>query len=294
MRIPFTNSSTAASRSRGSDGERMLPPFDPMRYVFGTIVLLVLAYALYSVVTNERFQWPAVARYFFAQEILAGVWMTIVLSIVSMVIGLVVGLIACMAAMSGYLALELPARIFVWLFRGTPILVQIIFWYNVSALFPSVGIRLPFGPTVGITNVNELMTPAVTIIVALSLYTGAYMSEIFRGGIIAVDSGQFDASNALGMSRWTMYWQVILPQAFRIIIPPTGNEFVTLMKTTSLASVIGTFELLYTAQVIYHRTFETIPLLVVVALWYLILTTAISYGQKLVEQRLSRSVIRVG
>jgi polar amino acid transport system permease protein len=182
--------------------------------------------------------------------------------------------------------------LYIWFFRGTPVLVQILFWFNVAALYPSFSIGIPFGPQFAEVDLTTLITPFVAGMLALGLNEGAYMAEIVRAGIISVDEGQTEAAQSLGMGRLLTMRRIVLPQAMRVIIPPTGNETISMLKTTSLVSAIAVTDLLYTTQIIYARTYQTIPLLIVASIWYLIVTTVLSIGQYYLERHFGRGVSR--
>jgi polar amino acid transport system permease protein len=184
------------------------------------------------------------------------------------------------------------AWLYVWVFRGTPVLVQIIFWSFIAALYPKINLGIPFGPDFIHANANQLITPFAAAILALGLNEGAYMSEIVRAGLLSVDQGQSQAAHALGMTPMQTMRRIVLPQAMRVIIPPTGNETISMLKLTSLVSVIAYTELLYSAQLIYSRTYQTIPLLIVVSLWYLAVTSVLSVGQYHLERRFGRGAAR--
>lgn len=260
----------------------------PLMWIATGVVLLLLALVVHSVVTNPRFEWDVVGQYFFSSSVLHGLWKTIELTIVSMVIGTAVGLIIALMRIADNRVLNACAGAYVWFFRGTPLLVQLVILYNISALYPSISFGIPFGPTFFSGNVNELVTPYVVAVAALALNEAAYMAEIIRGGLLSVDAGQLEASRALGMSGARAMRRIIIPQAMRFIIPPTGNEVLSLLKSTSLVSVIALPELLYSVQVVYSRTFETIPLLMVATIWYLIVTSALMIGQQALERFYSR------
>ncbi|MCF8140174.1 MAG: amino acid ABC transporter permease [Cyanobium usitatum Tobar12.5m-G36] len=179
------------------------------------------------------------------------------------------------------------AWVYLWFFRGTPLLVQLIFWYNISALYPEFTIGLPFLEPFVSFNANALITPLAVSILGLGLNEGAYMAEIVRGGILSVDSGQSQAAKALGMTHSQTLRRIVLPQALRLILPPTGNQTILMLKTTSLVSILALADLLYSAQSIYTRTFQTIPLLIVVSLWYITITSVLTVGQTILEQKLS-------
>ncbi len=167
-------------------------------------------------------------------------------------------------------------------------LVQLLFWFNLSALYPEITFGLP-----GVSlDANQLITPLAAAILGLGLNEAAYMSEIVRAGIQSIDQGQSEAAGALGMSRIQTLTRVVLPQAMRVIIPPTGNEFIGMLKTTSLVSVLAVPELLYSAQIIYSKNLQVIPLLLVASIWYIIITTVFSIGQGYLERRFSRGTSR--
>jgi polar amino acid transport system permease protein len=181
------------------------------------------------------------------------------------------------------------STLYVWFFRGTPVLVQLIFWFNLASLFPEIKLGIPFGgPALTEWETNALITPFLAALLGLGLNEGAYMAEIVRGGILGIDEGQTQASKALGFTQRQTMRRIVIPQAMRIIIPPTGNQTIGMLKYTSLASVVAVAELLQSAQAIYNRTFETIPLLIVASLWYLILTTVLSIGQHYIERHYAR------
>jgi polar amino acid transport system permease protein len=254
------------------------------------LVALVGAGVLYSIASNPRFDWPTVAQYLFNNIILLGLLNTVWLTVVTMMLGVGLGLALAALRLSETPALSAPATLFVWFFRGTPVLVQLIFWYNLAELYPTYSLGIPLiAPGLVKGSVNDLITPFTAAILGLALNEGAYMAEIVRAGILSVDSGQMDAGRALGMSRAKVMRRIILPQAMRVIVPPTGNEAIGMLKTTAIVSVIALSDLLYSAQTIYARTFQTIPLLLVACLWYLALTSLLSFGQWRLERHLGRS-----
>lgn len=271
---------------------RITPRPRPMMWVATVIMALIALAVVYSIVTNPRFEWGVVAQYFLSRSVLLGLWKTIELTIVSMVLGIILGLIIALMRISSNAVLNTCASVYVWFFRGTPLLVQLVVLYNISALYPKIELGIPFGPTFFSGSVNNIVTPYVVAIAALSLNEAAQMAEIIRGGLLSVDTGQMEASKSLGMSGGRAMRRIIIPQAMRFIIPPTGNEVLSLLKSTSLVSVIALPELLYSVQVIYSRTFETIPLLMVATIWYLIVTSLLMIGQSLLERFYSRGSAR--
>jgi polar amino acid transport system permease protein len=255
-------------------------------------VVLLLAWFAWIVVTNPNFQWPVVGKYLFDPQILDGVKLTIELTASAMAIGISLGILAALMRLSHNPLLRAAGTFYVVTFRGTPALVQLIFWFNLAALFPSITLGIPFfGPDWISINANAVITPFVAANLGLGLCEGAYMAEIVRAGILSVDPGQREAGVALGLTRGQIMRRVILPQAMRVIVPPTGNQIIGMLKLSSLASVISVTELLAAAGLIYTRTYETIPLLIVASIWYLGLTSLLTLAQRVIERRLGRSVV---
>ena len=181
------------------------------------------------------------------------------------------------------------AWVYIWLFRGTPVLVQLVFWFAIPTVLQSVSLGIPFGPSWLLTDdPKTVITQFVAVCLGLGLNEAAYMAEIARAGILSVDEGQVEAASALGMTRIQSMRRIVLPQAMRVIIPPTGNETISMLKTTSLATIIAYDELLGTVQHIYSRTYQTIPLLIVASLWYLFLTSILTVAQYYIERRYAR------
>ncbi|OYV40505.1 MAG: ABC transporter permease, partial [Thiomonas sp. 20-64-5] len=241
---------------------------------------------VYSFTTNPRFEWSVVGEYFFSMRVLHGLLLTLELTVISMLIGVALGVLLAVMRLSLNPLVSGASQFYIWLFRGTPVLVQILFWFNITALYPSIGIgSWSF-------DANNLITPFIAAILALGLNEGAYMAEIVRAGILSVDEGQSEAGAALGMSRLQIMRRVVLPQAMRVIVPPTGNETISMLKTTSLVSVIAVSDLLYSVQLIYAVNYRTIPLLLVASIWYLLVTTVLSIGQFYIERHFGRSITR--
>ncbi|WP_347355048.1 amino acid ABC transporter permease [Intrasporangium sp.] len=262
----------------------VVPRRHPGRWVSAVVVLLLAALLLRSVFSNENFQWDVVGLYLRDVEIGQGVWLTLWLTVVAMVIGIVLGIILAIMRLSPNPVVRSGAFTFVSFFRGTPVLVQLLFWYNFAALYPVITMGLP-----GVhVNTNQLITPLAAAILGLGLNEAAYMSEIVRAGIISVDHGQHEAAGALGLTPFQTMRRVILPQAMRVIVPPTGNQVIGMLKATSLVSVLAVPDLLYSAQLIYSRTFQPIPLLIIASIWYLVVTTILTIGQFYVERYFAR------
>jgi polar amino acid transport system permease protein len=258
------------------------------RWIAAAVVALILASLIRSMVTNDRFEWNVVGDYLFDHRILDGLRITLELTVTAMLIGIVLGVILALMRLSANPLLSTASWVYIWLFRGTPVLVQILIFFNIAALYPTIDLGIPFGPSFIHLDANSLITPFFAAMVALGLNEGAYMSEIVRAGIISVDEGQFDAAKAVGMTQAQTMRRVVLPQAMRVIIPPTGNETISMLKYTSLASIIAVHELLYSAQLIYAANYKVIQLLIVASVWYLVCTTVLSIGQYYLERHYGR------
>lgn len=279
-----------------SDPDAELPPVAARRHPWRTVVAIALCIAVaWSAVLlsrNERFGWGVIAEYMFAAPVLNGLVLTLWLTVVAMAIGMVLGiLLAIMRASDNYVIAGISS-VYIWFFRGVPLLVQLIFWYNLAALFPTIDIGVPGVFTVVSLDANILITPIAAAIIGLGLNEAAFMSEIVRAGLNSVNEGQTEAARALGMPPTAVLRRIILPQAMRVIIPPTANETVNMLKTTSLVSVVAVADLMYSVQQIYARTYQTIPLLLVASIWYLVLTTLFGVGQHYLEKRYSKGVGR--
>ncbi|MDH6232303.1 polar amino acid transport system permease protein [Mesorhizobium soli] len=249
-------------------------------------VLLLIAKAL---ATNPAFDWPTVGKYLFHPSIIRGLGQTLALTVTIMVLAIIIGTVVAVMRLSPSRILNAFASAYIWFFRGAPALIQLIFWFNLSLIVREFSLTLPLVGTVFSIKTNDFMTPFVAAVIALSLHEAGYMAEIVRAGIKSVPNGQTEAAGSLGMNHRLILRRITLPQAMRFIVPPTGNETINLLKTTSLVTIIAVNDLLYAAQSIYARTFETIPLLIVVAFWYLFVVTILSICQHYIEQYYGRS-----
>ncbi len=267
---------------------KAVPVRHPGRWIGAAAVAVALAMLAHTIATNPRFQWGVVGQYFSSSSILMGLVRTIELTVMAMLIGILLGIVLAVMRLSPNKVLSTTSWAYIWFFRGTPLLVQLIFWYNLSALFPTLSIGIPFGPGFVSGSANAFITTYVAAILGLGLNEGAYMAEIVRAGILSVDEGQIEAAYSLGMRRSQVMWRIVLPQAMKVIIPPTGNQTIGMLKSSSLVSVISVPELLFTAQIIYTRTYQTIPLLIVASLWYLAVTTVLTVGQFYVERHFAK------
>ncbi|MDF7660417.1 amino acid ABC transporter permease [Erwiniaceae bacterium L1_54_6] len=263
------------------------------RWVSWIVVLVIASNFLWLVATNPNFEWTVVLKWFTEGSVLKGLQVTLGLTVVSMILGTLLGLLLAVWRLSENKLLSGISSLYIWFFRGTPLLVQLIFWYNLSTLFPTLSITVPWtGVTFVSWNTNDLITPLTAAIAGLALNEAAYMAEIIRAGLLSVDNGQVETTQAFGMSRTRALRRIIIPQAMRSIIPPTGNQLISMIKATSLVSVIAMGDLLYSVQAVYNRTFEIIPMLMVAVIWYLIITSILNVGQSAIERYYARGTKR--
>jgi polar amino acid transport system permease protein len=271
-----------------------IPVRRPGRWVAVAILVLLGITLGNSVASNSRFQWGIIRHYLFDDRILRGVVVTIELTVAAMAIGIALGVVLAVMRLSPNPIIASVSWVYIWFVRGVPVLVQILLLYNIAALYPRFSLGIPFGPTFAHFTSSALITPFVAGMLALGLNEGAYMAEIVRAGIVSVSEGQTQAAQSLGMTRLLTMRRIVLPQAMRVIIPPTGNETISMLKTTSLVSVIALSppELLYASQLIYSVNYRVIQLLLVACIWYLVLTTIATIGQYYVERRYARGAAR--
>jgi polar amino acid transport system permease protein len=283
----------ATGATSASDGDiRAVPVRHPGRWLGTVVVAVLVAMLIHTLITNPRLEWGVVGQYFTTHSILVGLARTLELTALAMTIGIVLGVVLAVMRMSPNPVLSSTSWVYIWFFRGTPLLVQLIFWYNLSALFPRISIGVPFGPEIASGNANSFVTAFGAAVLGLGLNEAAYMAEIVRAGILGVDEGQLDAAHSLGLRRLQVLRYIVLPQAMRTVVPPTGNQTISMLKSSSLVSVISVPELLFTAQIIYARTYQTIPLLIVASLWYLAVTTILTVGQYYLERHFARGSSR--
>ena len=262
------------------------------RWFSALVVLLLLAGLMHSIFNNPRFEWHVVAESFTEESIISGVLMTLQLTAISVVLGFAGGTLLALMRLSSNPVLVAVSWGYTWFFRGVPMLVQLFLWYNIAALYPTVSLSLPGIGEVFNASSNALISPFSAAVIALVMHQSAYAAEIIRAGIQSVGNGQLEAARALGYTRSQIFQHTVLPQAMRAILPPAGNEVIGQLKTTAVVSVISLQDVLYSAQIIYQRTYEVIPLLLVATLWYLLLTSVLSVGQFYVERYFARGVKR--
>lgn len=278
-----------AAASQEPNEPRIVPVRHWGRWVAGVIVLIVAGALVQSFITNPNLQPHVIRHYLFAAPILSGVRVTIELTVLGMAIGIVGGIVLALMRVSGNPVLSAAGWTYVWLFRASPILVQLLFWGYLGAFYAKLSLTIPFtSVSLASTSTSKLITPFVAALLGLGLNEAAYAAETIRAGLLSVDEGQTLAAKALGFSSSLTMRLVVLPQAMRVIIPPLGNATIIMLKTSALVSVIGGLDLLTRTQNIYSQNFEVIPLLMVATIWYLVLTTVLSLGQRYLERRFAR------
>jgi len=251
--------------------------------ILAVLVLLARAFAA------GQIEWPYVARFLTVPAILTGIRNTVVMAVLAMALGIVLGVVVAVMRLSPNPVLKSVASGYTWLFRGTPLILQLLLWFNLALVFPVIGI-----PGIWSGRAVDIMTPFLSALLGLGINQGAYTSEVMRAGILSVDTGQYEAAQAIGMGRLQALRRIILPQAMRVVLPPLGNEFIGMVKATSLASVIQYPEVLHSAENIYYANSRVIELLIVAGLWYLLVVSILTPLQMLLERRFARGTTRIG
>ena len=245
--------------------------------IVGLFVLLARAFA------QGQIEWSYVGRFITVPVILTGIYNTLAMAVLAMALGIVLGIVIAIMRLSPNPVLSTVAVLYTWLFRGTPLILQLLLWFNLALVFPVLGI-----PGLWSGRAVDIMTPFLAALLGLGINQGAYTSEVMRAGMLSVDSGQYEAASAIGMGRLKALRRIILPQAMRVVLPPLGNEFIGMVKATSLASVIQYPEVLHAAENIYYANSRVIELLIVAGLWYLLVVSILTPLQMLLERYFSR------
>ncbi|GAA0900898.1 amino acid ABC transporter permease [Streptomyces thermoalcalitolerans] len=268
----------------GADAAFARPRPRPLRGVAAAVGLVLVAMALNALVTNNAFRWDVVAKYFTAKTVLAGLVTTLWLTAVAFTGGFVLGTALAVMRLSRNPVLVTLSFGYTWLFRSVPMLVQLLFWYNISLLYPKLSLGIPFGPAFTEFSTERMISSLTAAVIGLVLHEAGQLAEIVRAGILSVGRDQTEAAEALGLGGWRIFRRIVLPQAMPAILPPAGSQIISLLKGTSIVSVIAVQDLLYATQLIYNRNYLVIPLLLVATLWYLLLTTLLSVVQHFVER----------
>jgi polar amino acid transport system permease protein len=262
------------------------------RWLAAVVVLAIAAEIVTTLATAPDLRWDVVRHFLSQRLILQGIVTTLELTVLAMVIGISLGVVLAVMRLSPNPVVSAVSWFYIWFFRGTPVLVQIFFWFNLASVLPYIGFGIPFTTIHWQAPTNSLIAPFLAATLGLGLNEAAYMAEIVRAGIISVEHGQAEAAQALGMTRMLLMRRIVLPQAMRVIIPPTGNETISMLKTTSLAFVASVPELFTRSQQIASANFRVIELAIVASIWYLAMTSILTVGQYYVERHFARGALR--
>ncbi len=263
---------------------RARPVFRASVWIWAAIVSVLVAMFVHGLLTNPNYRWDVVFEYLFDPRVLSGVGWTLILTVAAMALGIVMAVTMAIMRMGTNPVLRAVSYAYIWFFRGTPIYTQLIFWGLIGVLYPKLSLGIPFGPEFFVFDTYTVINATVAAILGLGLNEGAYLAEIVRGGLLSVDKGQWEAANALGMKRSTTLRRIVIPQAMRVIVPPTGNETISMLKTTSLVIAVPfSMELNFVTNAIGNSNFLPIPLLLVAAIYYLLITSILMAGQTRLE-----------
>ena len=271
---------------------RAVPLRHPWRWVAAAVVVLIGAGIIDIFVTAPQLHWSVVGQYLFDDRIMEAALVTVYLTAIAMVVGVGLGVLMAVMRLSTNRVMSSVSWLYIWFFRGTPVLVQLFFWWNLATILPSVSIGIPFTHIMWSESTNALVTPLLAAILGLGLNEAAYMAEIVRAGIISVDHGQTEAAHALGMRRSQVMRRIVLPQAMRVIVPPTGNETISMLKTTSLAYIVTLHELFTVQQEISNYNYRIIELAIVASIWYLAMSSVLTVFQYYIERHFARGSVR--
>jgi polar amino acid transport system permease protein len=281
-------SATASTASRPAEAIKAIPVRHPWRWVVATFILIFVVGAVYTVATAPSLRWPVIQHFLVQDRILLGLVGTLELTVLAMAIGIVLGVLLAVMRLSPNPVMSTVSWFYIWFFRGTPVLVQLFFWWNLPLILPMFSIGIPFTDIGWHTRTVDLITPLLASMLGLGLNEAAYMAEIVRAGIISVEHGQTEAAMALGMRRSQVLQRIVLPQAMRVIIPPTGNETISMLKTSSLAFIAQFPEMFRVSTEIAAFNFRIVELLMVISFWYLICTSILTVGQYYIERYFAR------
>ncbi|GER21506.1 ABC transporter permease [Zafaria cholistanensis] len=266
----------------------------PGRWAGAAVILLFLGLFIQSLATNPNFRWDVVWLYLRDARVIEGVGWTLLLTALSMVLAITLAILLAFMRQSDNPIFRWSSWTWVWFFRGTPVYTQLVFWGLLAVLYPKISLGVPFGPELFAFNTQDVVNAFWAAVLGLGLNESAYLAEIFRAGLKSVDKGQIEAAEALGMRSRKIMWRIVLPQAMRVIVPPTGNETIGMLKTTSLVLAVPfTLDLTFQTNALANRTYLPIPLLIVAAIWYLVITSILMVGQHYIEKHYGRGVDNV-
>lgn len=295
MGVEAVTESSAADGARiaGRDVERNIiaPRRHPGRWLAVVLIVIIGLQAVNAVAVNENFHWDVFLKYLFWPQVIRGVGWTILLTIVAMTVAILVAGLLVIMRDGDNPVLKGLAYSWIWFFRGTPVYTQLLFWGLFAVLFPHLTLSVPFGPDIVSIESRYILTPAIAAILGLGFNESAYLTEIFRAGFNSIDRGQAEAAQALGMRPAKIWWRILMPQAMRVIIPPTGNETIGMLKMTSLVLAVPfTLDLMFATNAIANRLYLPIPLLMVAGTWYLAITSLLMVGQHYLERHFGKGV----
>jgi polar amino acid transport system permease protein len=282
---------TSSADNDASEALVIVPRRRVGTWILALVVLLAVVYVVYSFATSPNISWSVVRQYLTWGTILKGVRFTVLLTLATQGAGVIGGIVLASMRLSGNIVFQAISSAYIWFFRGTPLLIQIIFWFNIAIVFPRVHVGIPFTGVEWNATTNSVVTATLAAFLALALNEAAYMAEIVRGGIMSLDRGQTEAAQSIGMRPLQAFMYIILPQTVRVILPATGNQFIGMLKSTSLVSVIAAPDLMTNAQNIYSQNYLTVELLIVASIWYLIMTTIATLIQSRIERRYNVSLV---
>ena len=293
---PGLGDTPAVVKNRGGSGDvarpeaiKAIPIRHWGRWVASVIILYIFVALAYSFIKNPHVEWATIGQWLFKPLVWHGALVTLELTFIAMIIGVVGGTLLAVMRLSKNYVLSGLSWLYIWFFRGTPVYVQILLWGNFGILYPRLYAGLPFVHLVfGSVDSNRVIGGLVAAILALGLNEAAYAAELVRAGIISVDRGQTEAAESLGMSPALTMRRIVLPQAMRVIIPPMGNETISMLKTTALVAVISGHELMSNITIAYSQNFKIFPLLLVACIWYIFFTTVLTIGQHYLEAYFGR------
>ncbi|MHC6594083.1 amino acid ABC transporter permease [Arthrobacter sp. C152] len=270
---------------------KSVPVRHPGRWISAVIILALMVVFLQSLFTNPNFRWDIVGTYILDVKVVQGVGWTLLLTVTSMALAIVLAILLAFMRQSDNPVFRWSSWVWVWFFRGTPVYTQLVFWGLIAVLYPKISAGVPFGPELFSLDTASIVNATVAAILGLGLNESAYLAEIFRAGLKSVDKGQMEAAEALGMAKGKIMWRIILPQAMRVIVPPTGNETIGMLKTTSLVLAVPfTLDLTFATNALANRTYLPVPLLIVAAIWYLVITSILMVGQHFIEAYYGKGV----
>ncbi|WP_420006488.1 amino acid ABC transporter permease [Arenibacterium sp. LLYu02] len=281
------------SQIAGVEFNRPIPVRHYGRWIITMLLIALALVTARSIAVNPNFHWDVVGEYLFNPQILSGIGWTLALTVVAMAVSILLAATLVVMRSSGNPVMASISWLWVWFFRGTPVYTQLVFWGLLAVLYPRMSLNLPIFGEVFSAPTKDLFTPAMAALVGLAFNEAAYLAEIFRAGFKAVDQGQTEAAEALGMRRMKVMFRIIIPQAMRMIIPPTGNETIGMLKTTSLVLAVPfAYDLTFAANTVANRLYMPVPLLVVAGIWYLTITSVLMWGQYHLERHFGRGTDR--